>query len=81
MPQQIGCETCLKLQKSYSEMLRQYVDTMQRQVDFISQGDYARARECHAVVDQAHQLCADARRVLQTHEAEAHGKTIASGAR
>jgi hypothetical protein len=75
MPQ-IGCETCLKLQKSYSEALRQYTDAMQRQVDFIADGDFSHAHETHAAIDQAHSLCAEHRRVLEHHELTEHKKKV-----
>jgi hypothetical protein len=73
---QIGCETCLKFQKSYSSALRQYSDAMQRQVDFISKGDFGGARGTHAAVNQAGELCAERRHILEHHEATEHKKQV-----
>ena len=73
---QIGCETCLKLQKSYSSALRIYTDAMQQQVDYIANGDFDRARETHTAIDQAGQLCAEHRRVLEHHELTEHKKKV-----
>ena len=75
---QIACEECLTFQKLYSSALRQYSDAMQRQVDFISHGDYSHTRETHAAIDLAHSLCAEQRRILLDHESTEHKKQAAS---
>ena len=69
---QIGCETCLKLQKAYSEALRQHADAMQAQTERITQGDHTKAAEFR----QAHDLCAEHRRVLEHHETTQHKKKV-----
>ena len=73
MPQ-ISCETCLKLQKSYSEALRQFTDAMQRQVDFIIDGDLKKTNASHAAIHQAQQLCVEHRHSIERHEVTEHKK-------
>jgi hypothetical protein len=73
----IGCETCLKLQKSYSEALRQFTDAMQRQVDFIINGDFEKATASHAAIHQAQQLCVEHRHILERHEVAEHKTKLA----
>ena len=73
---QIGCETCLKLQKSYSEALRQYADAMQAHTERITQGDHTKAAESHLTIRQAQDLCAEHRRVLEHHELTEHKKRV-----
>ena len=74
---QIGCETCLKLQKSYSEALRKFTDAMQRQVDLISQSDFSMAREMQTAIHQAQQLCVEHRHILERHEVTEHKRLAA----
>ena len=76
---EIGCEVCLKLQKAYSEALRQYADVMQRQVDFISAGDFSHAGETESAIKRVHTLCHQRRGALEQHEATEHKKTAARG--
>ena len=71
MPQ-IGCEVCLKLQKAYSEALRQYTDVMQRQVDRIAAGDFSHAREIEDAITEVHDLCRARRQALEQHETTEH---------
>jgi hypothetical protein len=73
----IGCEVCLKLQKAYSEALRQYVDAMQQQVDYIASGDFSHARESELAIDGVHHVCVERRETLEHHEASEHKKTEA----
>ena len=73
---QIGCETCLKLQKAYSEALRRYADAMQFHTERITQGDYTLAASSHSAIHEAETLCATHRRVLEHHEATEHKKKV-----
>ena len=72
----IGCATCLKLQKAYSQALRQYADAMQSHTERITQGDHTKAAESHLTIRQAHDLCAQRRLVLEHHELTEHKKKM-----
>ena len=74
---QIGCETCLKLQKSYSHALRQYADAMQVHTDRITQGDHTHAAESHIAIHDAETLCTSHRSMLEHHELAEHKKKAA----
>ena len=71
---QIGCETCLRLQKSYSEALRQYADALQSHTERITQGDHTRTVESHHAIGQASRLCAERNYALERHEVAEHKK-------
>ena len=73
----ISCETCLKLQKSYSEALRHFTDAMQRQVEFIVNRDFSHAQETQAAIHQAQQLCLEHRHILERHELAEHKAKMA----
>ena len=73
---QIGCATCLKLQKAYSQALRQYADAMQSHTERITQGDHTKAAESHLTIRQAQDLCTQQRRVLEHHELTEHKKKV-----
>ena len=74
---QIGCEICLKLQKTYSEALRKYVNALDVQTRHIERADYPIPVSVRAAITQADADCATARRVLESHEIAAHQKKAA----
>ena len=76
MPQ-IGCEICLKLQKTYSEALRKYVNALDVQTGHIERADYPVPTQVRSAIVQADVDCANARRILESHEVAEHQKKAA----
>ena len=71
---QIGCETCLRLQKLYSEALRRYADALGERVLGIQGGNYTPDSDVLIKIERADRACSTARRALEQHEVEAHAK-------
>jgi hypothetical protein len=73
-PEQIGCETCLKLQKEYADALRLYADAVDQRTETLTQGNHASDRAAIAAVNSADWVCAEARLSVERHESRAHPK-------
>ena len=71
---QIGCETCLKLQKLYSQALRIYADALQAHTNLIVQREHGQTAESQRAILEADELCTQHRVALQRHESDSHGK-------
>ena len=69
---QIGCETCLKLQREHSAVLRLYADAVEQRAEALAQGNFKSDTE--ATISSAYWVCSEARLLVERHESRAHSK-------